>query len=348
MDAFEIGHRPVGPDAPTFVIAEAGSNHNGDLELAKELIDVAVDAGADAVKFQTFRADKLYIDDRDLGQKSAYEVISELELPYDWISDLYEYCNSQDIFFISTPFDEESAAELAKYAPALKIASASLSYHPLLESVASYDKPILLSTGVHGPSEIADAIELLEERGVDNIVLLHCISSYPTPVKEINVRAVRTLGEEFETIVGLSDHTTDPVIAPTAAVSLGASVIEKHITVDKKMDGPDHSFALEPDELEEMVDTIRQTERALGSGDIGIAEIESGAVNRARRSIFVIEDIQAGKKIHETSVRALRPGYSDRKGLSPTYMSDIIGSRALEDLEKGQPISADQIDAQIE
>ena len=349
MEMFTIGDQPVGPGEPTFVIAEAGSNHNGDLETAKELIDVAADAGADAVKFQTFRAEDLYVDDREMvddPDESTYALLESLEQPYEWIPELHEHCQSQDIQFMSSPFDERSAAELAEYVPAFKVASFTLSHHPFLEELATYDKPIIMSTGAHEREEVEEAVAVLRESGVEDIALLHCVSSYPTPPEEINVRAVERLNREFDTVVGFSDHTVEPAIAPAAAVALGASVVEKHFTLDKEMDGPDHSFALEPDGLQKMIEKIHQTEKALGHGEIRTLDVESGSANRAQRSIFVVQDIQSGEVIKEDSIRALRPGKLDVDGLHPKYMDDIIGSKALKNVQKGQPLTPDKIDIQ--
>lgn len=346
MAAFHIGERPVGPDEPTYVIAEAGSNHNGDIDIAKELIDVAADAGADAVKFQTFRAEDLYVDDREMvddPEDSTYALLESLEQPYEWIPELYEYCESKNVQFMSSPFDADSAAELAEYVPAFKVASFTLSHHPFLEKLAEYGKPIIMSTGAHEQSEVEEAVDVLRENGVDDIALLHCVSSYPTPLDEINVRAVETLGEEFDTVVGFSDHTVEPAIAPAAAVALGASVVEKHFTLDKEMDGPDHSFALEPEELAEMVDGIRQTERALGNGNISISKTEAGPSNRARRRLFVCEDLSAGETVTEEVIEVLRPGHTGREGLQPKHYGDVLGKEVVNDLCAGDPLTESDI-----
>ena len=350
MNTIKIGDRCVGPGEPTFVIAEAGSNHNGDFEIAKKLIDVAADTGADAVKFQTFRAESLYVDDRDLvddSEESTYELLESLEIPYEWIPELHDYCESQDIMFMSSVFDEGSAQELEEYIPAFKIASFTLSHHPLLEEIATFDKPVIMSTGAHDKEEIEDAVAVLREDGVEDLGLLHCVSSYPTPLEEINVRAVETLQQEFDAVVGFSDHTTDPATAPAAAVALGASVVEKHFTLDKEMEGPDHSFALEPDELQEMITKIRQTENALGNGNLGTLDVESGTISRAQRGIFAVQDVQSGETIKEDSVDVLRPGKPEHDGLHPKYMNEVIGSKALKTIREGQPLTLDKININI-
>ena len=350
MERFDIGDRAVGPGEPTYVIAEAGSNHNGDLETAKELINVAADAGADAVKFQTFRAEDLYVDDRDLvddPEDSTYALLESLEQPYEWIPELCEHCQSRDIEFMSSPFDERSARELAEYVPAFKVASFTLSHHPFLKELAEYGKPIIMSTGGHDIGGIREAVAVLRENGVNDIVLLHCISSYPTPLEEINVRAVRSLRDEFDTQVGLSDHTEEPTIAPAAATALGGTVVEKHFTLDNEMEGPDHSFALEPDELAKMIQYVRKSDQALGTGDLSVSSVEKGSVSRATRSLFAVRDIDKGDTITEDTVRALRPGNLDRDGLDPKHMMDVVGATAINDVSEGDPINVDDVSAQI-
>lgn len=350
MSEFTIGNRPVGRDNPTFVIAEAGSNHNGDLETAKQLIDVAADAGADAVKFQTFRAENLYVDDREMvddHNESTYALLERLEKPYEWIPELYDHCMSRDILFMSSAFDEQSARELAEYVPAFKVASFTLSHHPFLQKLADFGKPIIMSTGGHNLEEIREAVSVLHKNGVEKLVLLHCVSSYPTPLDEINVRAVQTLREEFDGLVGLSDHTTNPALAPSLAVAFGGTVIEKHFTLDNEMDGPDHEFALEPNELTEMIKTVRETEVALGTGGLGISSVEMQSVKRAKRSLFAIRNINEGDTITEDAVRALRPGNLDYEGLPPKHLERIIGTTATNDISKGEPITNADVDTSV-
>jgi N,N'-diacetyllegionaminate synthase len=338
----KIGDQKVGDEHPTFIIAEAGSNHNGELETAKKLIDEAAEAGADAVKFQVFRADKLYADDTK-HKDSAYEVVSELEMPYEWIPELYDYCRSRDVYFMATPFDEESAEKIAEYVPAFKIASFSISHFPLLKHLSKYDKPLIMSTGAHTESEISDSVDYIESKA-EGLALLHCVASYPTEIEDINVRAVKTLQEKHGKITGLSDHTTDPGIAPSTAVALGASIVEKHFTLDKSMEGPDHSFALNPEELDEMINDIRKTEKALGDGSISISESESRTVDRAKRMIFADEKIEKGARITEGSVKVLRPGEKQEEGLSGQRYEEILGSEALKEINESEPVSIDKID----
>ena len=347
MNTFEIGGHTIGPDEPTFVIAEAGSNHNGDLETAKELIDVAADAGADAVKFQTFRAEDLYVEDSgDVeyldDDRSIYDIIESMEMPYEWIPELYEYCEEQDILFFATPFDEQSAEVLEEYVPAWKVASYTSSHHPFLRFLAETEKPIIMSTGAHELDEIRESVDVLTKSGAEELALLQCVAAYPTPIEKINVRVVETLAEEFGVPAGLSDHTLDPVTAPSAAVALGASVIEKHFTLDKTMEGPDHQFALEPDELDEMVTAIRETEAALGTGEKSIVDVEDELYKKARRAIHAVTDISAGEKFTSENVKVLRPGKREA-GLRPKHYDEIIGKTAKRDVQKSSGLKMDDI-----
>ncbi|WJK62937.1 N-acetylneuraminate synthase family protein [Halobacterium salinarum] len=348
MATFEIGDQPVGPDSPTFVIAEAGSNHNGELDVAKELIDVAAEAGADAVKFQTFRADDLYVEESgDVeyldDDRSIYDIIESMEMPYEWIPELHEYCLNNDVYFMSTPFDERSANELAEYVPAWKVASYTSSHHSFLRDLASTDKPVIMSTGAHEMGEVSESVRVLREAGCDSLALLQCVAAYPTPIEEINVRAISALREEFDVPTGLSDHTLDPVTAPMTAVALGASVIEKHITLDKTMSGPDHEFALEPDELDEMIAAIRKTETALGSNEKQVLAVEEELHDKARRAIHATKEIESGAKITEENVSVLRPGERE-KGLHPKFYDDVVGTRAIKNITAGQGINWDDLD----
>jgi N-acetylneuraminate synthase len=338
MNTFDIGDRSIGPDEPTFIIAEAGSNHNGDLETAKKLIDVASDAGADAVKFQTFRADHSYVEQSGTMEyleddRPIYDIVKSMEMPYEWIPELSRYCSEREILFLSTPFDRHSAEELEQYVPAWKVASYTSSHHPFLRYLARSEKPVIMSTGAHGIGEIRESVEMLTNEGVEGLALLQCVAAYPTPIEEANVQVVETLADEFEVPVGLSDHTTEPTIAPAAAVALGANVVEKHFTLDTAMDGPDHQFALEPAELTEMVDTIRKTESALGTAEKTVLSVESELHEKARRAVHAVENISVGEEFTRTNVRVLRPG-ERKRGLHPKYYEEILGQTASRDIEQ--------------
>jgi N-acetylneuraminate synthase len=342
MADFHIGNDPIAPDEPTFVIAEAGSNHNGDLETAKELIDVAAEAGANAVKFQTFRADDLYVEESGQVEyldddRTIYDIIESMEMPYDWIPILHDYCRDNDLYFMSTPFDERSATELAEYVPAWKVASYTSSHVPFLRHLAATDKPIVMSTGAHTLDEVAESVSVLREHGVTELALLQCVAAYPTPLSEINVRVLQTLTERFDVPVGLSDHTLDPVTAPSTAVALGASVVEKHFTLDNDMPGPDHEFALEPDELDRMVTAIQDTESALGTAEKRVLDVERELYEKARRAIHVTDDLEPGEYLTEDVVKVLRPGERDA-GMHPKFYDEVVGSKVTRLLEKGDGV----------
>lgn len=348
MPGFDIGGRRVGEGEPVFVIAEAGSNHDGDIDVAKELIDVASEAGADAVKFQTFRADRLYVEDSGYvdyldDDRRIYDLIESIEMPYEWIPTLHEYCRERDLLFLSTPFDRRSVEELDRYIPAYKVASYTMSHHPFLEYLARKDKPIIMSTGAHTLGEIGESVDVLKRAGVDHLALLQCVAAYPTPLESINVRVVETLAEEFGTLTGLSDHTLDPVSAPVTAVALGASILEKHFTLDKSRDGPDHQFALEPHELDEMVTAIRNTEQALGTGDKTVLDIERELHRYARRAIHARRDISRGELLTEENVAVLRPGERER-GLDPKFYDEVLGRTAARDISKDEGIDWNDVD----
>lgn len=348
MDTFEISDRTVGPGEPAFIIAEAGSNHNGDLETAKELIEVAADAGADAIKFQTFRAEDMYLEDSGKVEyleddRSIYDIIESMEMPYEWIPVLHDYCNECGISFLSTPFDERSAEELAEYVPAWKVASYTSSHHPFLRYLATSEKPIIMSTGAHELDEVRESVDVLTDAGAEDFALLQCVAAYPTPIEKINVKVVETLANQFDVPTGLSDHTLDPVTAPAAAVALGASIVEKHFTLDKTMNGPDHQFALEPDELAEMVDAIRDTEAALGTGEKSVLDVEGELFEKARRAIHAVDDISSGEQFTADNLKVLRPGERE-PGLRPKFYEDILGKTAACDVEKSAGVQWDDVE----
>ncbi|KAA9410366.1 shikimate dehydrogenase [Haloarcula hispanica] len=328
----------IGPDKPTFVIAEAGSNHNGDLDKAKQLVDAAVDAGADAVKFQTFRAEDHYVEnsggaDYIQDDRSLYEILESLEMPYEWIPELHAYAEKRDILFLSTPSDIRSARELDPHVPFFKIESFNLSNHQFLDSLTELDKPLLLSTGAHDLDEIRESVAILNDLDLD-FILLHCVSAYPTPLEKINVRSITTLKNEFDVPIGFSDHTLDPSVAPSAAVALGACVVEKHFTLDKSMDGPDHEFALEPDELTEMVDSIRKTETVLGDGTVRVVDEAEELKDLVRRFVQATDDVSEGEVITRDNTDLLSPG-KRRNGVKPKHYETLLGRTATRDIPSG-------------
>lgn len=349
MQNVQVANKLIGPGQPVFVIAEAGVNHNGDLRMARALIDVAIEAGADAVKFQTFRADRLATPDapkpeyqlRTTGNsESQFEMLRRLELSADAHRELQSYCHERGIIFLSTPFDEEAVDLLDELGvPAFKISSGDLTNSPLLEYVASKGKPVILSTGMSELSELIEAVSVLNTAGCENPVLLHCVSNYPAAPDEVNLRAMQTMRSAFDVPVGFSDHTEGIDVA-LAAVALGACVIEKHFTLDRTLPGPDHRASLEPAELGELVRSIRRVEQALGSGRKVPAPSEIETAKLARRSLVAARDIPAGATLEREMVAMRRPGI----GLSPSAVDTLLGHQAMRDIGAGTLLDADMFD----
>ena len=321
---------------PVFIIAEAGVNHNGDLGLAKRLIDHAAKAGADAVKFQTFQAEKLvsryapkakYQAARTGSSESQLEMLRKLELPSNAYPQLMKYAASRGIAFLSTPFDERSVDLLDELdIPLFKIASGEITNLPFLEYVARKRKPVILSTGMSYLVEVQGAVRILRETACPQITLLHCTSNYPADAAMCNLRAMQTLRSTFNLPVGYSDHTEGIEIA-IAAVALGASVLEKHFTLDKGLPGPDHQASLEPDEFRAMVQAIRHVEASLGDGVKRPMTSESEIRKVARRSLVAAVDLTAGTILKKAHLTAKRPG----TGLPPSETSKVVGRRLVRD-----------------
>ena len=341
--SIKIAERVVGDGKPTFIIAEAGINHNGDVELAKRLIDVAVKAGADAVKFQTFKAEEVttkyapkaeyQIKNTD-SDESQYEMVKKLELDESDFREIRDYARRKNIVFLSTPFDFESVDFLDELGvPAFKVSSTDLTNIPFLEYVAEKGKPIILSTGMGTLGEVERAVNAIKSTGNEKIVLLHCVTDYPAKFECLNLRVIQTLRNAFKLPVGFSDHSLG-VYAPIAAVALGAVVIEKHFTLDKTLPGPDHKASLEPEELMEMVKAIRLVEAALGDGVKRPTPEEEKIKIAARRSIVARVRIPKGTIISEDMLSFKRPGI----GLSPEYYRKLIGRRARKDIEEDELI----------
>jgi len=338
----KIGNKKIGDGHPCFIIAEAGSNYNKRFDLAKKLIDIAAEAGADAVKFQLFRAKKTYVlnaGQSDYLRKSApiYEIIKSMEMPYSWLPKLARYCQKRGIIFLSAVNDEKSARKLDPYVVAYKIGSFELNHYPLISYVASLKKPMILSTGISTIEEIKYTINNLRRKKNHKICLMHCISAYPAPIDSLNLRVIPKLKSVFKVPVGFSDHTPDPLLAPLGAISLGANLIEKHFTLSKKMTGPDHRFALEPEELETMIKTIRELESALGDGRKKVEAAEKELFYFAKRGIQTIENIKKGERFSKENIGILRPGKQVR-GVSPKYWSIILGRKSKCNLKKGQGV----------
>ncbi len=335
-----IGARLISEENPTFFIAEIGSNHDGKLSQAKKLIHAAAQAGADAVKFQSFRAEGLLHTHRLNAQKKwephpAYSILKKLEVSTAWHWQLKEYCDKLGIFFMSTPFDLGRADLLHDVGvPAYKIASGDLTYTQLLRHVARFKKPIILSTGIATLKEVKEAVRVIEKEGNKKIILLHCVSLYPPKFEEANVRAVLTLKKEFSYPVGYSDHTPGWTV-PLAAVAFGARVIEKHVTFDRRLKGPDHPYAMTVAEFGKMVEEIRHLEKALGSGVKEPAPAEIPERIGARRSLYAAKEIAKGERLDEKSINVVRHAY----GLLPKDLDWVVKKKAAEKIPAGSLIS---------
>ena len=343
LKKIRIGDRLVGEWELVFIIAEAGVNHNGSVKLAKKLIDTAKDAGADAVKFQTFKAENVVVKDAQkaeyqketTGKGNQYEMIKSLELSEEDFRALADYTRKKDILFLSSPFDKESVDLLDELGmPAFKIGSGEITNFPLLRYIAKKGKPIILSTGMSTLGEVDEALNVIKGEGVVDVILLHCVSNYPAKIEDVNLRAMKTLKQAFKIPVGFSDHTLG-ITASIAAVALGVCIIEKHFTLDRNLPGPDHRASLEPDELKEMVKTIRNVEKALGDAIKRPTTNEEEIKRVARRSIVAKEDILVGTVITEDVLDAKRPG----TGIEPKYMERIIGKKAKVNIKKDDIIA---------
>lgn len=339
-----IAGRQVGPGHSCFIIAEAGVNHNGDVELAKRLVDVAAEAGADAVKFQTFKAERVISATAPKAEyqlqttdpsESQLDMARRLELSPEAHRELQAYCQERGILFMSTPFDKESADLLDELGvPVFKIGSGEITNWPFLEYVARKGKPIILSTGMSYLSEVDEAVRVIRDAGCDQLVLLHCVSNYPADPADANLRAMQTMATAFHVPVGYSDHTPGIEVA-LAAVALGACVIEKHFTLDKNLPGPDHRASLEPHELQALVAGIRTVELALGNGAKRPARSEVDNRLVVRRSLAAASDIPEGTVLRSDMLQALRPA----SGISPALVEHVVGRRVRRSLKSGQLIA---------
>jgi N,N'-diacetyllegionaminate synthase len=325
----------------TLIIAEAGVNHNGDMSMARRLIDVAAEAGADLVKFQTFQASRLVTTDAKKaeyqsnatgGDETQYAMLRKLELTREMHLELIEYCRTRGIGFFSTGFDEQSVDMLVELGiDRFKIPSGEITNLPYLRHVGHYGKPVILSTGMADLREIGMALDVLESAGTKRaqITVLHCNTEYPTPMSDVNLRAMLTIRDTFGVEVGYSDHTSGIEIA-IAAVALGATVIEKHFTLDRSLPGPDHKASLEPKELSAMVSAIRNIEAALGDGIKRPSPSESKNISIARKSLVASREIRAGEIFTESNLTIKRPG----TGISPMRWDEVLGHKATRDFAK--------------
>jgi N-acetylneuraminate synthase len=347
ITTLSIGARTIGPDQPCFVIAEAGSNHDGRLAQALEMIDVAADAGADAVKFQLFRASRMYprtagVSDYLKSATPIYDIIAAMEMPYEWLPELAGYCAKRRIIFLATAFDEQSADHLDPWVDAFKIASYEMTHIPLVQHVSAKGKPMIVSTGTAAMDEIATTVEAAHAAGARGLALLQCTAAYPAPLESLNIRALPTMAARFHVPVGLSDHSRDPIVAPIAAVACGASIVEKHFTLSNTLAGPDHRFAVEPPELRLMVERIRQAELVLGTGEKEPNPVEDELRAFARRSIFATRAIAAGEVLSVDNIAVLRCGKRPA-GLPPARFAQVLGRRATRDITVDASVQADDL-----
>ena len=330
----------------TLIIAEAGVNHNGSLDIAKQLVDAAVDAGVDIIKFQTFKADKLVSKDAKKaeyqkqnigdGDDSQYQMLKKLELSESDHQELVAYCHQKGIRFWSTAFDLESIDFLHSLGLGLwKIPSGEITNYPFIKKIALLHEPVIMSTGMCDEDDIRNALDVLLKNGLtkDQITILHCNTQYPTPMKDVNLKAMLTIKHDFETAVGYSDHTRG-IEVPIAAVALGAEVIEKHFTLDRNMAGPDHKASLEPQELKAMVQAIRNIESALGTGIKQVSESERGNISVARKSIVASTYIKKGETLTDSNLSVKRPG----TGISPMLWETVVGTKATKDYQPDDQI----------
>lgn len=331
-----------------FVIAEAGVNHNGNIDIAKKLVDAAILAGADAIKFQTFKAENLVTKNApkakyqksNTGGGNQYNMLKKLELSMGEHIILKDYCEKRGIMFISTPFDFESVDLLEKIdIPLYKVSSGDLTNIPLLKYISKLNKPMIISTGMANLGEVEEVVEAVKESGNSKIILLHCTSNYPTDYEDVNLNAMITLKNAFKLPVGYSDHTVGTEV-PIAAVAMGAEVIEKHFTLDKNMEGPDHKASLEPDELKNMIDSIRNIEKALGDGIKKCNKNEESTRKVVRKSIVAGENLKKGDVLCLDNMCFKRP----ENGVCPIYTDLIINRKLTKDVKKDDLITFDLIE----
>lgn len=343
----DIAGRTIGPDHEPYVICELSANHNGRLDRALEMLDAAAATGADAIKIQTYTADTITIDHQSRefqiegglwDGRSLYDLYKEAQTPFEWHARLFERARELGVTLFSTPFDESAVDLLDELAaPAFKIASFEAIDLPLIAYVARKGKPMIISTGMANLGEIGEAVRTARENSCDQLVLLHCVSSYPAPDEDSNVRTIPDLAEKFGTVVGLSDHTFGSAVA-VASIALGASVVEKHFTLRRADGGPDSAFSLEPDEFASLVTDCKRAWRALGRVNYDLCGSERASV-KFRRSLYVVADIAEGEELTSANVRSIRPGY----GLAPKLLPGVLGRRASRPLKRGMALRLDMI-----
>ena len=347
-ECIEIGRRRIGPGNPVYCIAEVSANHNQDFAQAVRIVEAAKEAGADAVKLQTYTADTITIaSDRKefrIGGgtlwdgRNLHELYGKAYTPWEWQPRLKKVAEDLGMDLFSTPFDATAVDFLEGMGvPAHKIASFELVDLPLIQRVARTGKPMIMSTGMASAEEIEEALQTAREAGATQIALLKCTSAYPAPAEEMNLRTIPEMARRFEVPIGLSDHTMG-ITAPVAAVALGACIIEKHLTLSRATPGPDSGFSLEPQEFKAMVEAVRTAEKALGEVHFGLSGKEESS-RIFRRSLFVVQDVKEGETFSAANVRSIRPGY----GLHTRHLGEVLGKRAVCDIERGTPLSWDLV-----
>ena len=343
----KINNRPINVENPPYIIAEMSANHNGDINNAYKIIDMAKTAGADAVKLQTYKPDTITMDMHTpefmiegglWDGQSLYELYESAFMPWEWHKPLFEYAQKIGITIFSSPFDNTAVDLLEDLnTPAYKIASFEAVDLPLIKYVAQTRKPMIISTGMADLEEIQEAIEAAREGGCKELAILHCVSGYPAPAADYNLRTLVNLQNKFGLVTGLSDHTIDNTTA-IASVALGVSIIEKHVTLDRNGGGPDDSFSLQEEELKELCRNTKVAWQSLGEVDYGQKSSEQSNV-KFRRSIYAIKDIKKGERLTENNIKSIRPGF----GLEPKYWNKALLSKAMRDISRGTPISLDLI-----
>lgn len=341
--SMSIAGRAIGADHAPYIIAELSANHNGSMETALEIIKQAKLCGADAVKIQTYTADTITLNSKNddfmihgglWDGESLYELYQKAHLPWEWHKPLFDYARELDITMFSSPFDNTAVDLLEDLnAPAYKIASFEAIDLPLIRYVASTGKPMIISTGMADDEEIQEAIDAARSGGCKELAILHCVSGYPAPAEDYNLRTILDMRERFGLVTGLSDHTIDNTTAITS-VALGASIIEKHFTLNRSGGGPDDSFSLEPKELRELCTDSKTAWQALGQVNYGRKSSEQGNV-QFRRSLYFVKDLKVGDTITEDSVRSVRPGF----GLAPKFLDEVLGKKVTKDISKNTPVN---------
>lgn len=351
MNELTIAGRTISADNPPYVIAEMSANHNGSIDTAFRIIEAAKQAGADAVKLQTYRPDTITLDcDTEEFRihgglwegKTLYQLYAEAHLPWEWHAPLFEHARKQDITIFSSPFDNTAVDLLEDLnTPAYKIASFEAVDLPLIKYVARTGKPMIISTGMADAEEIEEAIAAARDGGCKQLAVLHCVSGYPAPAADYNLRTIPDMIQRFGLVTGLSDHTLDNTTAITS-VAVGASIIEKHFTLDRSGGGPDDSFSLEPAEMASLCHGTRTAWEAMGKIDYGRKSSEQGNV-KFRRSLYFVKDMAVGDRIDMANIRSVRPGF----GLPPKYLNDLIGKQLRRSVTKNTPVTLNDIDGHL-